>query len=174
TVDSLNFQYLSNSNQLQKVTDGITDMAPLGDFKDTSISGNAYTYDANGNIITDFNRHMCSSSGGQGAVFNYLNKPDSIGINGRAGIHYYYDADGNQVFKQVNDHTGIGASVKSYLYIGDFVYLNDTLQYVLHEEGRIRYAKKINYSTGVPYYAFAYEYFLKDHLGNVRTVVTEN
>jgi len=174
TVDSLNYQYISNSNQLQKVTDGITDMTPLGDFKDTSISGNAYTYDANGNIITDFNRHMCSSSGGQGAVYNCLNRPDSIGINGKAGIHYYYDADGNQVYKQVNDHTGVGAAVKNYLYVGDFVYLNDTLQYVLHEEGRIRYARKINYGTGAPYYAFEYEYFLKDHLENVRTVLTEN
>jgi len=174
TVDSLNYQYLSNSNQLQKVTDGITDMAPLGDFKDTSISGNAYSYDANGNIVTDFNRHMCSSSGGQGAVYDYLNKPDSIGINGKAGIHYYYDASGNQLYKQVNDYTGSTPAVKNYLYIGGFVYLNDTLQYILQEEGRIRYAKKINSTTGATYYAFEYDYFIKDHLGNVRTVLTED
>lgn len=174
TIDSLSYQYLSNSNQLQKVTDGITDMAPLGDFKDTTISGNAYTYDANGNIITDFSRHMCSSSGGQGAVYNCLNKPDSIGINGRAGIHYYYDADGNQVFKQVNDYTGASPAVKNYLYIGGFVYLNDTLQYILTEEGCIRYAEKINSTTGATYYAYEYDYFIKDHLGNVRTVLTED
>ncbi len=49
----------------------------------------------------------------------------------------------------------------------------DTLQYALHEEGRIRNALKKNSSTGAMYYALEYDYFLKDHLGNIRTVITE-
>jgi RHS repeat-associated protein len=63
--------------------------------------------------------------------------------------------------------------VKDYLFINGFVYLNDTLQYVMQEEGRIRYARKKNSTTGAIYYAFEYEYFIRDHLGNVRTVLTE-
>ena len=59
------------------------------------------------------------------------------------------------------------------MYIGGFVYLNDTLQYALHEEGRIRYAQKRNYTTGTLNYAYEWDYFLRDHLGNVRTVLTE-
>ena len=38
---------------------------------------------------------------------------------------------------------------------------------------RIRYAKKTNSSTGAVYYAYEYDYFIKDHQGNVRTVLTE-
>jgi len=174
TIDSLDYQYFTNSNQLQKVSDGITDMSPLGDFKDTTVSGNDYTYDANGNTTMDLNRHLCSSTGGQGSVYNFLNKPDSIGINGKAGIHYYYDATGSQLYKQINDYTpGATPATKNYLYSNGFVYLNDTLQYVLQEEGRIRYAKKVNSATGAIYYVYEYDYFIKDHLGNIRTILTE-
>jgi RHS repeat-associated protein len=49
-------------------------------------------------------------------------------------------------------------------YLGGYVYQNDTLQFFAHEEGRIR--KK-------PDNSFVYDYFLKDHLGNTRTVLTD-
>jgi len=58
TVDSLSYQYFANSNQLQKVAEGSSVATPLGDFKDTSYSGNHYSYDANGNTTIDYNRHM--------------------------------------------------------------------------------------------------------------------
>jgi RHS repeat-associated protein len=174
TIDSLTYQYFANSNQLQKVSDAIADMSPLGDFKDSTQIGDDYTYDANGNTNKDYNRHMCTSASAPGAVFNFLNMPDSIVINGKAGIHYYYDAAGNQLRKQINDYaTGANPAIKNYLYISGFVYMNDTLQYNLQEEGKIRYAKKVNSTTGAIYYAYEYDYFLKDHLGNVRTVLTE-
>lgn len=174
TIDSLTYQYFTNSNQLQKVNDGITDNSPLGDFKDTTFSGDDYSYDINGNITKDYNRHMHTSSNGSGAVYNYLDKPDSLVIAGKATLYYYYDVSGVKLRKKVNDYTGGGAAVvKDYLYINGFVYLNDTLQYVMQEEGRIRYAKKKNIQTGALYYAFEYDYFLRDHLGNVRTVLTE-
>jgi RHS repeat-associated protein len=49
------------------------------------------------------------------------------------------------------------------LYIGGFVYENDMVQFVGHEEGRARYENSI----------WNYDYFLKDHLGNIRTVLTQ-
>ncbi len=52
TIDSLTYQYFANSNQLQKVPDGIADNRPLGDFKDTTYSGDDYSYDANGNELS--------------------------------------------------------------------------------------------------------------------------
>ncbi|MDP9042181.1 MAG: hypothetical protein M3N30_09375 [Bacteroidota bacterium] len=174
TIDSLTYQYFANSNQLQKVSDGISDMSPLGDFKDSTQTGDDYTYDANGNTNKDYNRHMVTSANGPGAVFNFLDKADSVSMNGRAGIHYYYDAGGIQLRKLINDYTpGAVPAIKNYVYISGFVYLNDTLQYILHEGGQIRYAKKVNSSTGAIYYAYEYDYFLQDHLGNVRTVLTE-
>lgn len=174
TIDSLTYQYFANSNQLQKIADGIADTSPMGDFKDTALASDDYTYDLNGNTSKDYNRHMHTASNGAGAVYNFLDKPDSIVINGKAGIHYYYDAAGNQVRKLINDYTpGANPAVKNFLYLSGFVYLNDTLQYILHEEGRIRYARKVNSSTGAIYYAYEYDYFIKDHQGNVRTVLTE-
>lgn len=174
TIDSLAYQYFSNSNQLQKVSDGITDASPLGDFKDSTQTGDDYTYDANGNTSKDYNRHMITSSNGAGAVYNFLDKPDSISLNGHAGIHYYYDASGVQLRKQINDYTpGANPAIRNFVYLNGFVYMNDTLQYILEEGGRIRYARKVNSSTGTIYYAYEYDYFIQDHLGNVRTVLTE-
>ena len=39
TIDSLSYQYFANSNQLEKVTDGITGTTTLGDFQDTTLAG---------------------------------------------------------------------------------------------------------------------------------------
>ena len=169
----MTYSYFTNSNQLQKVADGITDPSPLGDFKDTTLSGDDYTYDINGNINKDYNRHMHTAANGPGAVYNLLDKADSMSIAGKATLYYYYDASGAKLRKQVNDYSSGSTIVKNYLYINGFTYLNDTLQYVAHEEGRIRWAKKRNSSTGAIYYAFEYDYFLRDHLNNVRTVLTE-
>jgi RHS repeat-associated protein len=173
TIDSLNYQYFANSNQLQKVADGINDNSPLGDFKDTALATDDYLYDVNGNITKDNNRHMHTTANGNGAVYNVLDKPDSLVIAGKATIYSYYDAAGARLRKQVNDYTSGTLKIKNYLYINGFVYCNDTLQYVMQEEGRIRWAQKKNSSTGAIYYAFEYDYFIRDHLGNVRTVLTE-
>jgi RHS repeat-associated protein len=173
TIDSLTYQYFANSNQLQKVADAINDNSPLGDFKDTALATDDYLYDVNGNITKDNNRHMHTNANGNGAVYNVLDKPDSLVIAGKATIYSYYDAAGARLRKQVNDYTSGTLKIKNYLYINGFVYCNDTLQYVMQEEGRIRWAQKRNSTTGAIYYAFEYDYFIRDHLGNVRTVLTE-
>ncbi len=173
TIDSLTYLYTANSNQLLKVTDGIADNSPMGDFKDTVLAGNDYTYDINGNITKDNNRHMHTTANNAGAVFNFLDKADSIVIAGKTSTNYYYDAGGTLLRKQINNYTGSGPVVKNYQYIAGFVYLNDTLQYAMTEEGKIRNSRKKMTTTGAFYYAFEYEYYLKDHLGNVRTVLTE-
>jgi RHS repeat-associated protein len=173
TIDSLTYQYYTNSNQLQKVSDGSSVTCPLGDFKDSTNTGSDYAYDGNGNATIDYNRHLVTSAGGNGAVYNFLNKPDSLVLNGKAGIHYTYDAVGMRLAKQVNDYTTGHLVRKTWQYISGFVYCNDTLQYVLSEESQIRNARKVNSSTGAIYYAFEYDYFIKDHQGNVRTILTE-
>lgn len=173
TIDSLSYQYFTNSNMLQKVTDGIGDMSPLGDFKDTATTGDDYAYDVNGNTVKDNNRHLHTSGGSNGAAFNILDKPDSIVIAGKSSTYYYYEAGGTLLRKQMNDYTSGSLVTKNYLYIGGFVYLNDTLQFALTEEGRIRNAQKRNSQTGATYFAYEYDYFIRDHQGNVRTVLTE-
>jgi RHS repeat-associated protein len=108
---------------------------------------------------------MHTTANGNGAVYNLLDKPDSMVIANKATLYYYYDAAGTKLRKQVNDYTT--GKTLNYLYIDGFVYLNDTLQYVNEEEGRIRWANDNGRLS------FIYDYYLRDHLGNVRTVLTE-
>ena len=53
-------------------------------------------------------------------------------------------------------------------------YVNDELQFFPHEEGRIRRRPPTDEEeTSGILDGFEYDYFLKDHLGNVRMVLTE-
>lgn len=56
-----------------------------------------------------------------------------------------------------------------YDYIGNFVYKDSVLQYILNDEGRARPVANPQEVT-----KFVYDYFIKDHLGNVRSTVTAN
>jgi RHS repeat-associated protein len=166
TIDSLLYTYNISSNKLLNVLDRKNDTATkLGDFRSstaymTSLSNNKttsatdYTYDANGNLTVDKNKDISLIH------YNFLNLPDSIGVTGKGNIKYTYDATGNKLKKITTE----GAKVTTTLYLyGNYV--NDTLQFLPTEEGRIRY--NINDSSLV------YDYFIKDHLGNVRMVLTE-
>ena len=46
------------------------------------------------------------------------------------------------------------------------------LQFFGHEEGRVRYKQYID-DNNQPQTGYVYDYFIKDHLGNVRMVLTE-
>lgn len=65
-----------------------------------------------------------------------------------------------------------GAKTTTTLYVGGIVYQNDTLQFIGHEEGRVRWTNH-RYLNGATAYGFEYDYFLKDHLGNTRMVLTQ-
>jgi len=114
----------------------------------------------------------------------------------KGSILYTYDAPGNRLKKQVtengvpvvyNNQTYTSNISTITTYIGGLVYetklhaygapltaLNytDKLQYIGQEEGRIRvlYNNPANPNTPT---GFEYDYMIKDHLGNVRTVLTE-
>jgi RHS repeat-associated protein len=164
TIDSLKYGYLLNSNKLWFVTDRKNNsLSQLGDFKEIINNETVdYTYDFNGNMVKDLNKNIDTIR------YNHLNLPDSIVIKGKGNIRYWYDAAGNKLRKIVTDNTGAPAKITTTDYIGGFVYRNDTLELISHEEGRIRPV----YVAGQPV-KYYYDYFLKDHLGNVRTVLTE-
>jgi RHS repeat-associated protein len=166
-IDSLVYTYVSNTNKLQEVFDGKNDtLTALGDFRSSglymrSLSMNKnqstatdYSYDGNGNMIVDNNKDI-------GNIHcDYLNLPDSITVTNKGNIKYVYDATGNKLKKIITE----GSKVTTTLYLmGNYV--NDTLQFLPQEEGRIRY--------NVPDSSLQYDYFIKDHLGNVRMVLTE-
>ncbi|PZR07016.1 MAG: hypothetical protein DI539_24180, partial [Flavobacterium psychrophilum] len=168
-IDALHYEYKhdNNSNQLKHVSDdyNLPD-TKLGDFHYTGTKNNStvdYVYDANGNLVSDANKGVTN------ITYNYLNLPQLIEVSGKGSIEYTYDAAGNKLGKKVSE---TGKPVRYTYYHEDAVYENDTLQFLNHEEGRLRYAKRY-FTNGDSAYQFQYDYFLKDHLGNVRMVLTE-
>ncbi|NII27332.1 hypothetical protein HB364_19740 [Pseudoflavitalea sp. X16] len=185
TIDNLFYTYLNNgnSNRLQNVIDNANDpQTKLGDFRTSSLHPNAgsknsntvdYSYDPNGNLKKDLNKDI-GTAAAEDIVYNHLNLPQTITVRTTGGavkgtISYTYDAAGVKHRKRVQE---TGKPDKVTLYMAGFVYENDTLQFLGHEEGRLRYVKQ-RFLNGDSAYRFQYDYFLKDHLGNVRMVLTE-
>jgi len=165
-IDRLTYTYQNNSNKLAQVTDAANDKnSKLGDFKyDPATKGSIdYGYDANGNLLSDANKNITN------ITYNYLNLPAAITVAGKGTINYTYDAAGNKLRKETTDNTINPARTTTTLYSNGLVYENDTLQYIAHEEGRIRPVRDASNNIT----NFTYDYFLKDHLGNVRMVLTE-
>ncbi|MDE1193029.1 MAG: RHS repeat-associated core domain-containing protein [Arachidicoccus sp.] len=104
-------------------------------------------------------------------TYNYLNLSKVITVADKGVIRYVYDAAGNKLQKRTFDQVTNGTTVTTY--VGGLVYQNsslngvqvaDTLQFFGTTEGRAR----INNG------GFVYDYFLKDHLGNTRVVLTDD
>ncbi len=105
-------------------------------------------------------------------MYNHLNLPSVITVTGKGTITYTYDAAGNKLKKTTVDNTVSPAKTTVTSYINGFVYENDELQFFGHEEGRVR--KGIQYNLdGSTTAGLFYDYMLKDHLGNIRAVITD-
>jgi RHS repeat-associated protein len=183
-IDQLTYNYVLSGNRLLNVIDIPNDpQTKLGDFR-TSIlhpqSGSKtsttvdYTYDGNGNMIKDLNKDL-GNTANNGIVYNYLNLPQTVTVRTTAGaikgtITYTYDAVGIKLKKLLQE---TGKPDKITLYIGGGVYENDDMQFIGHEEGRIRLEKATTSTCPVQPNRIFYDYFVRDHLGNTRMVLTE-
>ncbi|CAN5193107.1 hypothetical protein BH09BAC2_BH09BAC2_18840 [soil metagenome] len=177
-IDKMQYRYFTGSNKLKSVIDHVNNPATvLGDFRASALysqskTGNPtdYNYDVNGNITQDLNKDISAS----GIEYNYLNLPQKFTVKNNDGgikgiIEYLYDATGNKLQKKVTENVGNNQPVITTTdYINGFVYTNSELQFISHEEGRIRIVE-----GAIGNRRFAYDYFLKDHLGNVRMVLTD-
>jgi len=135
-IDNLSYTYASSGNQLMLVGDAAAASDKDKGFYDGNTSGNDYAYDANGNMIQDKNKNLILSAG-QSITYNHLNLPEKVtkyGTNGyNDNIVYLYDATGA---KQSQIVTQIGTQ-KVTEYVGPWVFENNVLQFVQHDEGRI-------------------------------------
>ena len=108
----------------------------------------SYGYDANGNMTSDGNR-------GATLTYNYLNLPQTVAVGGKT-LTYDYDAAGTK-------HKYI-ADTLTVKYAGAFEYNQDNVfRRLALSEGHAVYRKD----------SLKFEYYLKDHLGNVRVVFDE-
>jgi RHS repeat-associated protein len=161
-----NMTYTYNGNQLLSVTD--TGDKTKG-FIDGANTGNDYDYDANGNMKYDLNKSLGTSLTDQTHLisYNHLNLPAQVVKNTGEKIIYTYDASGRKLRQQVYNTTG--ALTKTTDYDGEYIYQNDTLKFINHEEGRVIMNVPPGGSAPTPP---EYQYHLKDHLGNVRLTFT--
>ena len=191
-MDNLSYTYASLSNRLNKVTDAGTlgsNNGKLGDFVDGVNGGDDYVYDANGNLIIDLNKNATNVTGGvattlgtSGIKYNFLDKPEEIRITGKGVIKIVYDADGNKLQRSYTPDAG---TAKVTSYINEYVYEDNTLQYINFEEGRLRVMQATSQDNGFDMLTIdgnmdlpggkrgAYDYFIRDYQGNVRVILTE-
>jgi len=156
-MDIMNYTYESNSNRLAAVTDGGVPDYGAGDFHDNGSTGVDYTYDPNGNLQLDGNKGISGD-----ISYTFFNKPIHIELGNGSSFDYSYDATGGKVQEKI---TGVPQQDDITTdYIGNAVYENDKLKYILTAEGRTVFDE----SAALP---IREEYFVKDHLGNVRSTL---
>ncbi len=144
TMDDLVYTY-DSGNKLTKVLDNGNDTYG---FKDGANTTTEYTYDANGNMITDANKGITS------ITYNHLNLPTQVTL-GSGNIQYIYDATGVKQKKVVNE-TGLSSVTTEYA--GNYIYEGSALQFFNHAEGYVE--------PNGNNWDYIYQY--KDHLGNIR------
>lgn len=170
TIDQLNYGIAPTSNKLQYVYDLMSDPAStLGDFKESSgnmTSNQAgapdYKYNDNGNLSKDYNKNIDT------LIYNHLSLPELIHINGQGNIQYVYNAGGTKLRKIVTDSSVNPVKTTITDYLDGLIYQNDTLQFISHEEGRIRFVTTANSTP-----ALVFDYMIRDHREDIREVLTE-
>lgn len=153
-IDNLVYTY-DEGNTLQKTTEstGANVSPSVKDFENgTSGTSDDYTYDADGNLSKDRNKSIDT------IIYNHQDLPVLV-RKGNDTIRNIYDASGVLLQKTIRE----SSVVTTRRYWGNMNYKGDSVEYVLHPEGRARWQP----DSGL----FRYDFFVKDHLGNVRTTV---
>jgi RHS repeat-associated protein len=152
-MEDLTYSY--TGNQLKAVDDDIASSATQG-FIDGAEQTTEYTYDTNGNVLTDANKGITDID------YNHWDLPILVDFGNGNNIEYIYDALGNKLRKKVTD---LANGNKEADYVGNHVYENGSLKFFTHAEGYVQAEGNGN---------FSYVYQYKDHLGNVRLLYSDN
>jgi len=110
-----------------------------------------YTYDDEGRMEFDANKSL-------NFVYNHLDlvKTASSGTE----VNFIWDATGRKIAKTFGGHITH--------YIGGVEYLDDVLISIATAEGIVRKTQLLANEGD-----WVYDYYLKDHLGNIRAIITE-
>src|SRR6185437_12905355 len=96
-------------------------------------------------------------------TYNYLNLPVTMSIPNKGTITYTYDAAGNKLQKTTVDQTISPTKTTNYYYAGDYVYRNDTLEFISQPEGRLRPVRiDTTQAISMANLKYIYDYFMKD------------
>ena len=149
-----NLTYTLSGNQVTRVDDATTAAAYNNgsEFKDAVKQASEYAYDTNGNLTKDLNKNIT------GIQYNCLNLPSKVTFGNGNTITYTYAADGTKL-RTVHK---AGSTTTTTDYCGNVVYENGTQKLLLTEEGYVTLADS------------KYHYYLKDHQGNNRVVISQS
>lgn len=154
-IDQLSYTY--EGNRLVQVADAAQHTAYTAkDFQDGASLAVEYEYDYNGNLKLDKNKDI------ESIAYNHLNLPIRVDFGSGNRIEYTYDATGVKLKKEVFENNAMQTATN---YFGEFIYEDDVLQFINHEEGRV-----VVSGNGIA--NPEYQYHMKDHLGNVRLTFT--
>ena len=147
-----NLTYTLRGNQVTRVDDASTATAYNNGFafKDAVKQADEYAYDKNGNLTQDLNKNILSIE------YNALNLPCEVTFGNGNTVSYLYSAGGT---KLRTAHTVGGVSTTTD-YLGNVVYENGSPKLLLTDAGYV------SLSDG------KYHYYLKDHQGNNRVVIS--
>ncbi|WP_257668292.1 RHS repeat-associated core domain-containing protein [Parapedobacter tibetensis] len=143
TENGITYDAMGNITALKRGSAAVQTYSYTDGNRLTSVSGGitrSYTYDVNGNALTD---------GTNTFTYNVLNLPATV--TGTNASTYTYDATGKKLTRTKG---GIATH-----YADGIRYTGNTIDFVQTEAG---IARRVNATT------YAYEYNLTDHLGNVR------
>ena len=176
-IDNLSYSY--HGNQLLKVDDAANGPYYQGAFHfvDGADEAVEYEYDANGNMVRDLNKCISSIS------YDLNNQPRIIEYNDGRNASYVYDAEGNKLSVSYNltamssaqpqmpvmqssdvASANVSNGQKTIEYCGNIIYDGDETM-ILNDVGYALYDKDNT---------LTFHYYLKDHLGNNRVVVSED
>ncbi|MCM1078563.1 MAG: DUF6443 domain-containing protein [Bacteroidales bacterium] len=175
-IDDLKLSY--TGPRLRAVTDKGEACTYTGatDFKDGASTSQEYTYNACGALTSDANKGMASIG------YGYWGTPSGIQFTNGCQTQYVYDANGTKLKRiYITAVDNIVVPLRTTITLtDDQILASDTTEYfgnLIFENGRLA---KILFSSGyvscsdnTPEH-FAFHYYVKDHLGNNRAVVSEN
>ena len=174
-----NLSYVYNGNQLLKVDDAVSGPYYAGAFHfvDGADESVEYTYDANGNMVSDKNK-------GIGSIpYDINNQPCEISFSDGRKSSYVYDSEGRKhsvsynltamtsaqplmpVMQSVNAVSANATNGQKTINYCDNIIYDDGETIVLNDIGYAKYDKQGNLS---------FHYYLQDHLGNNRVVMNED
>ncbi len=187
-IDNVTLSY--EGNQLNNAIDEASDPSYLGsqDFKNymTTYPGTEYHFDANGNLLDDYNKGIVTIRS------NFLNLPDTVQMENGDMASFSYSPSGDKfmcIYSTANTSTvtmplgttlsngrpaGITVAQNLFmLYMDNVVYEGNPWSTTLHnlskvitDDGILVRTNSVTESTPV----FERNYYVRDHLGNVRVV----
>ncbi|ELR68720.1 hypothetical protein C900_05903 [Fulvivirga imtechensis AK7] len=156
TVSSLDELYYTYTGDQLKV---VKDLGSSDIFNDRVSALEEFMYDANGNMVKDLNKEIDT------IYYNILNLPDTVVfIDGRKVV-YTYLSNGAKIKQKVLDSSGKTVKLKRYSGIAE--YFDNDVIIGITSISKLSFNKEEDQVI-----RSEYRYFLQDHVGNNRMVIT--